>query len=157
MAPIPKTVPLRILSSAAARPSPPQMIPLTVVSRISNVRHRSTVDDYKESRETNTITVIRDEYSKSGGDYYTAEQTKASFGTDTDPQSQMETAGKGTTVNPLEISPANTEISKHRDGQEGQPESGVEKLDTSKKSSPNKGQTVTQYQEQKITTQQRMR
>ncbi|KAF1833614.1 hypothetical protein BDW02DRAFT_569824 [Decorospora gaudefroyi] len=54
------------------------------------------------------------EYSQSGGDDMVAEQENASFtSTDTDPLAQKSTAGKGNVVNPLEFSPATTELSKH--------------------------------------------
>ncbi|KAF2680451.1 hypothetical protein K458DRAFT_434296 [Lentithecium fluviatile CBS 122367] len=60
------------------------------------------------------INMRSDEYSKSGGDDMVAEQEIASFGNsaDTDPLSQKTQAGKGNAINPLEISPANPEVSR---------------------------------------------
>jgi hypothetical protein len=53
------------------------------------------------------------EYSKSGTDDAVAEQEHASFKESScvDPVAQMERAGQGTEINPLEVSPANQEVS----------------------------------------------
>ncbi|KAH7377684.1 hypothetical protein BKA66DRAFT_443232 [Pyrenochaeta sp. MPI-SDFR-AT-0127] len=55
------------------------------------------------------------EYSQSGGDDIVAGQSSASFldSKDTNPESEKATAGKGNVVNPLELSPATPELSKH--------------------------------------------
>ncbi|KAF2631355.1 hypothetical protein BU25DRAFT_407021 [Macroventuria anomochaeta] len=54
-----------------------------------------------------------DEYSQSGGDDMVAQQSGASFDgtTDNDIEVQKERAGKGNVVNPLEFSPATSELS----------------------------------------------
>lgn len=93
--------------------------------------------------ERTTINVARDEYSKTGGDNVVAEQVVASYRpTDTRPEVQMEIAGKGVKVNPLEISPANTEANKYTPEIDGHPEKGIDKLTLSKRGSPQKARSV---------------
>jgi hypothetical protein len=77
------------------------------------------------------------EYSISGSDDAVSHESKASYGGDTSPETQKEKAGKGNIVNPLEVSPANREVSKHRDKNEV--EKGAEKTGDSGKRSPKKG------------------
>jgi hypothetical protein len=92
--------------------------------------------------ERTTITVLSDEYSKTGGDHIVAEQTRASYdANETDPEALKEIAGKGVNVNPLEVSPANIEVSKYTVEKDEHSEAGVEKTVTSKRASPMKGRS----------------
>ncbi|RKF64889.1 hypothetical protein GcM3_128012 [Golovinomyces cichoracearum] len=67
----------------------------------------------KDFQDRNSIDPTRTEYSKSGTDSSSAEQEKASFDPKvTQPEQSREIAGKGIKGNPLEVSPANPEVSK---------------------------------------------
>lgn len=110
------------------------------------------------SQNTTTINVIRDEYSKSGGDDVVAEQKVASYDSkNVQPQSEMNTAGKGIAVNPLEVSPANLEASVSHIESGGHPEKSAEKTGTSKHVSPRKAKEVDQYEKRGPPPPQRMR
>jgi hypothetical protein len=52
-----------------------------------------------------------DEYSQSGSDDSAAAQESAAFNRISDPEEAKEEAGKGNSVNPLDASPANPDIS----------------------------------------------
>jgi hypothetical protein len=57
----------------------------------------------------------------------------------------METAGKGIKINPLEISPANKEISNFRSEIEGSRQKSDEKKTGSRMDGANKGRSVNRY------------
>lgn len=95
------------------------------------------------------------EYSKSATDDEGARQEDAAFNPDiTDPQEQKDKAGEGTggdkdANNPLDVSPANPEVSKQRGKTEGGAENSSSSSDTesdrkrsSGGSSPSKGSKV---------------
>ncbi|KAK4693070.1 hypothetical protein P7C71_g4252, partial [Lecanoromycetidae sp. Uapishka_2] len=79
----------------------------------------------KDSQDKDSINTEATEYSKSSTDDEGARQEDAAFNPDiTDPQQQKDKAGEGTggdtdTNNPLEVSPANPEVSKQRGESEG--------------------------------------
>ncbi|KAI9818841.1 MAG: hypothetical protein M1827_007662 [Pycnora praestabilis] len=85
--------------------------------------HPSTPTTYarKDSQDKDSINTESTEYSKSGSDAGSAQQDEAAFDPkQTDPVEQKDTAGEGTgSENPLEVSPANPEVSKPRGEQEG--------------------------------------
>lgn len=100
-------------------------------------------DKLKENAERTTINIVRDEYSKSGGDHVVAEQVVASYSPSyTHPQRQKDIAGRSVDVNPLEVSPANTGASMYTLEKDGHPEKGLEKQSTSKRGSPAKGRSA---------------
>ena len=114
-------------------------------SRFLSLSH-SNLNDSKDSSSRLVINILRDEYSKTGGDHVVAEQKIASFHPgDTKPESQMETAGKGIKINPLEISPANKEISNFRSEIEGSRQKSDEKKTGSRMDGANKGRSVNRY------------
>ena len=130
------------------------------VQRISQIRGITTPSDPKKDLDSkpgddsllkpnldrHTLKPESDEYSKSGGDHAAAAQQTASFNpSDTDPASEKEVAGKGTQVNPLEMSPANREASQVRGEREGMPERGVDRTAVSKRGGGKKGKEVRQY------------
>lgn len=90
---------------------------------------------------------MSDENSKSGGDDVVAEQEIASFGAsqETDPALQRERAGKGNVINPLEVSPANPEVSRTVVEERVESERLV-KREVSKKGMPVKGKKVSDLQ-----------
>lgn len=133
----------RALLTSTSRPIRPQPFFYTSTRQFSR---SPSLAASKEDQDKDSINILTDEYSKSGGDHIVAQQGKASYDqSETDPESQMARAGKGNTINPLEISPANPEVSKHVSENDG-PEKGVDKTATSKKSSPMKHQTVNVYE-----------
>ncbi|KAF2101982.1 hypothetical protein NA57DRAFT_73422 [Rhizodiscina lignyota] len=133
----------RFLAASISRPYPSRHI-ATVSRRSFSSSHQNPADT-KVYEEKDTINVVKDEYSKTGGDHVVAEQKIASYHPgDTKPESQMATAGKGNIVNPLEVSPANPEASKWRE--EIDVEKGVEKTTISQKGSPKKHAPVERYE-----------
>ncbi|KAI9712466.1 MAG: hypothetical protein M1812_006881 [Candelaria pacifica] len=91
-------------------------------TRSASVRnlHRTTVKSYprKDSQHKDSINTEATEYSKSGTDDQAAREEEAAFDPQqTSPEKQRETAGKdsGAGGNPLDVSPANPEVSKQRD------------------------------------------
>jgi len=79
---------------------------------------------YKNTQDKDTIKTDSNEYSKSGGDGAAARQTEdIAFNPDkTSPEEQHDAASRkmgGDSNNPLNVSPANTEIGKPRGEQEG--------------------------------------
>lgn len=110
----------------------------------------------KDSQDKDSINTEATEYSKSGTDDASAKQEDAAFDPDiTDPQEQKDKAGEGTgegtdTNNPLDVSPANPEVSKQRGETEGGAENSSSSSNTksdrkrsSGGSSPSKGSKVT--------------
>ena len=80
----------------------------------------------KDSQHKDSINTEATEYSKSGTDDAAARQEEAAFDpSQTDPGAEKQTAGEGTGSggNPLDVSPANQDISKPRGDQEGGAES----------------------------------
>ncbi|KAI9673048.1 MAG: hypothetical protein M1817_003212 [Caeruleum heppii] len=90
----------------------------------------------KDSQDKDSINTEATEYSKSGTDDQAAHEDQAAFdpnqtAPETEKQtadqesgvSQRQSASKGSDPNPLEVSPANPEVSKQRDPQEGGAES----------------------------------
>lgn len=109
----------------------------------------------KDSQNKDSINTEATEYSKSATDDEGARQEDAAFNPDiTDPQEQKDKAGEGTgggtdTNNPLDVSPANPEVSKQRGETEGGAENSSSSSDTesdrkrsSGGSSPSKGSKV---------------
>ena len=97
----------------------------------------------KGAEDRNSINTDASEYSKSGTDDAAAHQNEAAFDpSQTDPQEQKDTAGKGNDVNPLEVSPANPDVSKQRGSTEGGAEKGPERTASSGRGSPTKGKPV---------------
>jgi len=99
----------------------------------------------KDSQDKDSINTEATEYSKSGTDDAAARNEDAAFDpSKTDPQTEKDTAGEGNeeSGNPLDVSPANPEVSKPRDRQEG----GAEKAAGGKKQSgggsPKKGKQL---------------
>ncbi|KUJ23088.1 uncharacterized protein LY89DRAFT_776899, partial [Mollisia scopiformis] len=83
---------------------------------------RTTLAAYprKGSEDKDSINTEATEYSKSGTDDASAKQEEAAFDPNTtDPKQEKKVAGEGEDGNPLEVSPANPEVSKPRGEQEG--------------------------------------
>lgn len=114
-------------------------------SRLLSLSH-SNLNDSKDSSSRLIINILRDEYSKTGGDQVVAEQKIASFHPgDTKPESEMETAGKGIKINPLEISPANKEISKFSSEIKGPRQKSDEKKTGSRRDGAKKGRSMNRF------------
>ncbi|KAI4200459.1 MAG: hypothetical protein LQ350_003907 [Teloschistes chrysophthalmus] len=106
----------------------------------------------KDSQDKDSINTEATEYSKSGTDDASARQDDTAFDpSTTDPHSQKEKVGEktGSSDNPLEVSPANHEISKPRHSQEGGAENSSHSSNTESKrerssggGSPSKGSKV---------------
>ncbi|KAL8797774.1 MAG: hypothetical protein Q9195_000126 [Heterodermia aff. obscurata] len=102
----------------------------------------------KDSQDKDSINTEATEYSKSATDDESARQGNAAFDPNiTDPHEQQGKAGegRGDKTNPLEVSPANPEVSKQRSPQEGGAQNSGENSSrsrTSGGSSPNKGSKV---------------
>jgi len=106
---------------------------------------RTTATTYprKGSEDKDSINTEATEYSKSGTDDASAKQEEAAFDpSTTDPNAEKNVAGEGTGEdgNPLEVSPANPEVSKPRGEQEGGAEH-AEKNKSSGGGSPKKNGT----------------
>ncbi|KAH6700622.1 hypothetical protein BKA61DRAFT_620868 [Leptodontidium sp. MPI-SDFR-AT-0119] len=135
--------PTSILRLAARQSLRPQ--PLRASKPVPNrIRpfSQSTVRAYprKDSQDRDSINTEATEYSKSGTDDGAAAQEEAAFDPKTtDPQEEKKIAGKGNenSGNPLDISPANPEVSKQRGETEGGAEKGVGKKQSGG-GSPNK-------------------
>lgn len=80
----------------------------------------------KDSQDKDSINTEATEYSKSGTDDQSASNEDAAFNPDvTSPEGEKDLAGKGKGKgNPLDVSPANQEVSKQRGEQEGGAQSG---------------------------------
>ena len=79
----------------------------------------------------------------SGTDDVSARQEDAAFDPDrTSPEAEKDKAGEGNKVNPLEVSPANPDVSKQWNETEGGAESGAERTKASGGGSPKKGGQV---------------
>ncbi|CZS92801.1 uncharacterized protein RAG0_03305 [Rhynchosporium agropyri] len=101
---------------------------------------QSTIRAYprKNSQDKDSIDTEATEYSKSGTDDGAARQNEAAFDpSTTDPAEEKKIAGEGNEGNPLEVSPANPEVSKQRGETEGGAEKGVGKKQSGG-GSPNK-------------------
>ncbi len=97
-------------------------------SSTTTLRHfsRQTTLRYprKDSQDKDSINTEATEYSKSGSDDQSARNQDAAFDPDvTSPEGEKDAAGKGKGGNPLDVSPANREVSKPRGEQEGGAES----------------------------------
>ncbi|KAL2069664.1 hypothetical protein VTL71DRAFT_14343, partial [Oculimacula yallundae] len=92
------------------------------------------------NQDKDSIDTEATEYTKSGTDDGAAKQEEAAFDpSTTDPEQERKIAGKGTegSGNPLDVSPANPEVSKQRGQTEGGAEKGVGKKQSGG-GSPNK-------------------
>ncbi|KAF7891811.1 hypothetical protein EAF00_008113 [Botryotinia globosa] len=90
----------------------------------------------KDSQHKDSIDTTATEYSKSGSDDAAAREESAAFDPSiTSPESEKSEAGKGGDGNPLDVSPANQEVSKPRGEQEG----GAERSPGDKNVSGRKG------------------
>ena len=90
----------------------------TLASGQDPERHPHRRRDAQEDREK--INPEANEYSKSGTDNTMAKQDEAAFDPNiTDPEEAREKAGEGNTVNPLDASPANPDISSGTSEEEG--------------------------------------
>ncbi|TVY31036.1 hypothetical protein LHYA1_G000206 [Lachnellula hyalina] len=95
-------------------------VPQTSMRHFS--QHRSSQYPRKDSQNKDSIDTEATEYTKSGTDDQTAANEDAAFNPDiTSPEAEKKAAGKGnegkTNGNPLEVSPANRDISHQTDGQ----------------------------------------
>ncbi|KAI9835950.1 MAG: hypothetical protein M1819_001848 [Sarea resinae] len=98
----------------------------------------------KDDQDRNSINTESTEYSKTGSDAESAHMDDAAYNPKkTDPGSELHSADKesGAEPNPLDVSPANPEVSKQRDPTEGGAESGTanERGRSSGRGSPAKG------------------
>ncbi|TVY21885.1 hypothetical protein LARI1_G000292 [Lachnellula arida] len=74
----------------------------------------------KDSQDKDSINTEATEYTKSGTDDQSAANEDAAFNSEiTSPEEERKVAGKGNKGNPLEASPANKDISKQRNEQDG--------------------------------------
>jgi len=136
---MPRTSIIRLTSlqsfrSRISRPSPSSIRSLRPFSQTPLSR-----SPRKDSQDRNSIDTEATEYSKSGTDDGSARQEEASFDPKTtDPDKEKKIAGEGEgSGNPLEVSPANPEVSKPR----GETEGGAENAENNKRGgggSPNK-------------------
>ncbi|KAL3422003.1 hypothetical protein PVAG01_06159 [Phlyctema vagabunda] len=131
---------LRLNTIRRLRPNPQRIINSSIAIRpISSTS--SLQFPRKASQDRESMNTDADEYSKSGTDSTAAEQKDAAFDPDiTDPNAEKNKAGQGGGAgNPLDVSPANPDVSK-QGGKEA--EGGVEKGQGQKQSgggSPPKG------------------
>ncbi|MCJ1430865.1 hypothetical protein MMC27_000215 [Xylographa pallens] len=108
---------LRALTIPLRTPLPKPSLPARPFSTASRTFYPRADSQHKDSMNTEA-----QEYAKSGTDVDAANQDSAAFDpSKTDPMQQKEEAGKGKgdASNPLEVSPANPEVSKQRPEQEG--------------------------------------
>ena len=84
-----------------------------IIRQFSAAPARGVDKAKKESlQDRESMNTEAGEYSKSGSDTGTAQHDDAAFNPDkTSPEEEMEAAGEGQTGNPLNVSPANQEIS----------------------------------------------
>ncbi|MCJ1400560.1 hypothetical protein MMC11_003766 [Xylographa trunciseda] len=114
---MPPPLHLRALALPHRTPLPKSPLPSHPFSSTSRALQPRADSQHKDSMNTEA-----QEYAKSGTDVDAANQNSAAFDPNkTDPMEQKEEAGKGKegSSNPLEVSPANPEVSKQRPGQEG--------------------------------------
>ncbi|KAI9847512.1 MAG: hypothetical protein M1837_002413 [Sclerophora amabilis] len=102
----------------------------TVTITSARTFHRTVTAPWprKDSQDKDSINTEATEYSKSGTDDQAAQQDSAAFDPSlTAPESQKERAGEGDEpgANPLDVSPANPEVSKTRGDKEGGAENGA--------------------------------
>ncbi|KAL9619747.1 MAG: hypothetical protein Q9160_005678 [Pyrenula sp. 1 TL-2023] len=97
----------------------------------------------KGAEDRNSINTDATEYSKSGTDDSAASQSDPAFNpSKTDPEDQLSAAGQGVESNPLDVSPANKDISNPRDQREGGAEKAPDKTAGSGRGSPTKKKPV---------------
>jgi len=111
-------------------------------------RHFSKTSAFKyprvDSQDKDSINTEATEYTKSGTDDGAARQEDAAFDpSTTDPQKEGEIAGQGNekSGNPLDVSPANPEVSKPKGDSESAENSGGRKAQSGA-GSPKKGQQM---------------
>ncbi|KAI9702837.1 MAG: hypothetical protein M1836_008051 [Candelina mexicana] len=107
-------------------------------TRIASVRslHRTTAASWprKDSQHKDSINTEATEYSKSGTDDQAAREQDAAFDPQkTSPETEKDTAGENSRAdsNPLDVSPANPEVSKPRSSTEGGPQNSSASSGTS--------------------------
>ncbi|MCJ1420950.1 hypothetical protein MMC32_007310 [Xylographa parallela] len=108
---------LRALALPHHMPLPKSSLPAHPFSTASR-----TLYPRADSQDKDSMNTEAQEYAKSGTDVDAANQNSAAFDpSKTNPMEQKEEAGKGKgdASNPLEVSPANPEVSKQRPEQEG--------------------------------------
>ncbi len=100
--------------------------PSTIHPRLGGIglrhHHRTSVlqQPYKDDQDRESLKPRSQEYSKSDGDDKAATHSEAAFDPNTtDPAKAKDTAAKGGAGNPLEVSPANKDISKPKAGKQG--------------------------------------
>ncbi|KAL2002406.1 hypothetical protein VTN02DRAFT_6830 [Thermoascus thermophilus] len=96
---------------------------LSTTASLSTTREQKTLD-------RSTLRPERTEYSQSGTDDEVAGHPSAYDPSNTSPEGQTEASGResqqaGKISNPLDVSPANTEVSQARDPTEGAPDQNV--------------------------------
>ncbi|KAL8666927.1 MAG: hypothetical protein Q9202_001167 [Teloschistes flavicans] len=133
-----------LLRSTTLAPSCNYHRPLSQSTRLAYPR--------KDSQDKDSINTEATEYSKSGTDDASARHDDTAFDpSTTDPHEQKDQVGEktGSSDNPLEVSPANHDISKPRHPQEGGAENSSRSSDTesareraSGGGSPSKGSKV---------------
>ncbi|PBP20968.1 hypothetical protein BUE80_DR008221 [Diplocarpon rosae] len=116
----------------AARHGVRQRLATKPLSPVRRVFSQSAIRGHprKDSQDKDSINTEATEYSKSGTDDAAARQEEAAFDpSTTDPQEERKIAGEGNeeSGNPLDVSPANPEVSKQRGQQEGGAEKGAAK------------------------------
>jgi len=123
------------VQSPISRPSPSSIRTLRPFSQTPLSRYPR-----KGSEDKDSINTEATEYSKSGTDDASARQEEAAFGPETtDPSKEKKIAGEGEgSGNPLEVSPANTKVSKPRGETEGGAENSARNDKRSGGGSPNK-------------------
>jgi hypothetical protein len=100
----------RLTALSPARSSPILIQPLSLSTRLNAESNTNPQKDAQQDREK--INTDANEYAKSGTDDTTAGNEEAAFDTNhPDPQEAKRKAGEGNDVNPLDVSPANPEIS----------------------------------------------
>ncbi|MCJ1224423.1 hypothetical protein MMC12_001068 [Toensbergia leucococca] len=149
---MPPKTPLSHLTLLLTRPLRPLPLPLPLHHHRTLTQNPQPRYPRKDSQHKDSMNVEANEYSKSGTDDQAARQEEAAFDPQTtDPQAQKEVAGEGggDEGNPLDVSPANPDVSQQRGGTEGGAEnssasSGTksDRQRTSGGGSPKKGKQV---------------
>ncbi|KAF2472511.1 uncharacterized protein BDR25DRAFT_161451, partial [Lindgomyces ingoldianus] len=104
-------------TSYKAHASHPSSLPLTSRFLSSSPPHLYA---RKDTQDKDSLNPTSTEYSKSGSDDAAAASEDAAFNPNkTSPEHEKSTAGKEGDGNPLEVSPANPEVSKPRGDTEG--------------------------------------
>jgi len=111
-----------LLRATAFRPRAARISPAAAVARAGPVRrHHATAPlrrAYKDDQDRESLKPGRQETSKSGGDEEAAQSDAAFDPNKTSPEEAKDAAGAEAGGNPLEVSPANKDVSRPRGGEE---------------------------------------